>query len=193
MLRYTKPPKCPGGAARSAELTLPGLVHKRHLGSAVHPMAVSSPFFSQLRLPDKGLHWIHSPAWLAHPFDDGTPAIMLRDTRPTAAQFGSDARAYRELFEPLVEHWPQLAGEVLRPLAFAHSQPSISAGAIRFARRSTLQHARESHFSTRSDPSRVFRICAAHSTLQLKGAFECCFGMITDDQRPRGGLAGPTG
>ena len=35
-----------GGAARSAALTLPGFVHDP--GSAVHPMAISSPFFSSL-------------------------------------------------------------------------------------------------------------------------------------------------
>src|SRR6202521_5981688 len=60
----------PGGAARTMELTLPGFLHD--FGSAVHPLAAGSPFFSSLPLQDHGLEWIHSPAALAHPFDDGT-------------------------------------------------------------------------------------------------------------------------
>src|ERR1700691_4761832 len=54
-----------GGAARTMELTLPGFHHD--FGSAVHPMAVGSPFFSSLPLRDHGLGWIHSPAPIAHP------------------------------------------------------------------------------------------------------------------------------
>lgn len=164
----------PGGAARSAELTLPGFVHD--LGSAVHPMVVSSPFFSQLRLPAKGLHWIHSPAWLAHPFDDGTAAIMLRDTRATAEQFGSDARAYRELFEPLVEHWPQLASEVLRPLVRIPRRPFLLArfGLHAVQPCSMLVKAIFQHDRTRA----VLAACAAHSTLQLEAPLSAAFGMI---------------
>src|SRR3954451_13014618 len=58
----------PGGAARTLPLTLPGFMHD--FGSAVHPMAVSSPLFNALRLPDHGLRWIHGDAPLAHPLDD---------------------------------------------------------------------------------------------------------------------------
>src|ERR1019366_5846857 len=60
----------PGGGARTLELTLPGFYHD--FGSAVHPMAVASPFFSSLPLRNHGLEWIHPAAPLAHPFDDGT-------------------------------------------------------------------------------------------------------------------------
>src|SRR5262250_2020624 len=66
----------PGGAARTMELTLPGFLHD--FGSAVHPLAVGSPFFSCLPLHDHGLQWIHSPAPLAHPLDDGTADVLDR-------------------------------------------------------------------------------------------------------------------
>src|SRR5258708_34006567 len=66
----------PGGAARTLELTLPGFLHD--FGSAVHPLAAGSPFFSSLPLQPHGLHSIHSPAPLAHPPDDGTAAIPDR-------------------------------------------------------------------------------------------------------------------
>ena len=64
----------PGGGARTMELTLPGFLHD--FGSAVHPLAIGSPFFSSLPLGEYGLHWIHSPAPLAHPLDDGTAVLL---------------------------------------------------------------------------------------------------------------------
>src|SRR5262252_3614436 len=67
----------PGGATRTMELTLPGFWHD--FGSAVHPLGAGSPFFSSLPLRDHGLEWIHSPAPLAHPFDDGTSITLERD------------------------------------------------------------------------------------------------------------------
>src|ERR1700747_52865 len=69
----------PGGAARTLELTLPGFLHD--FGSAVHPLAACSPVFSSLPLQTHGLEWIHSPASLGHPFDDGTAITLERDLR----------------------------------------------------------------------------------------------------------------
>ena len=48
-----------GGAARTAQLTLPGFEHD--LGSAIHPMAVTSPFFATLPLREHGLEWGLAP------------------------------------------------------------------------------------------------------------------------------------
>ena len=70
-----------GGCARSAELTLPGFIHD--LGSAIHPLAVGSLFFRALPLKDYGLAWVQPPAPLAHPFDDGTAAVLERSIAAT--------------------------------------------------------------------------------------------------------------
>jgi phytoene dehydrogenase-like protein len=67
----------PSGAARTMELTLLGFLHD--FGSAVHPMAASSPFFSSLPLREHELEWIHSPAPIAHPLDDGTAVVLERN------------------------------------------------------------------------------------------------------------------
>src|SRR5213595_478758 len=85
----------PGGAARTLELTLPGFLHD--FGSAVHPLAAGSPFFSSLPLRDHGLEWIHSPAPLAHPLDDGTAVVLERDLRDAKASLGADANAWSKL------------------------------------------------------------------------------------------------
>src|SRR4028118_1554228 len=78
-----------GGGTRSGELTLPGFVHD--LGSAIHPLGYASPFFSTLPLEEHGLEWIHPPAPLAHPLDDGTAAVLERSTEGTGATPGRDA------------------------------------------------------------------------------------------------------
>src|ERR1700680_4475969 len=67
----------PGGAARTLELTLPGFRHD--FGSAIYRMWSGSPFCSSLPLRDHGLEWIHSPAALAHPLDDGSSVMLDRD------------------------------------------------------------------------------------------------------------------
>src|SRR5437764_2662398 len=89
-----------GGGVRSAELTRPGFVHD--VCSAVHPMAVASPFFRTLPLADHGLEWVEPDVSLAHPLDDGTAVVLERGVRETADGLGPDARAYCRLMEPLV-------------------------------------------------------------------------------------------
>ena len=103
-----------GGGARSAELTLPGYIHD--VCSAVHPLAVGSPFFPTLPLSEHGMEWIHPSACLAHPFDDGSAAILQRSVEATGDTLGRDASAYRKLMAPLAAHWDELARELLGPL-----------------------------------------------------------------------------
>src|SRR5207245_11440909 len=104
----------PGGAARTLELTIPGFF--LDFGSAVHPLAVGSPFFSSLPLRDRGLEWIHSPAALAHPLDDGTAVILERDLRDAESALGRDGNAWRTLLHAFAAPWPELASELLAPL-----------------------------------------------------------------------------
>ncbi len=115
-----------GGGTRSAELTLPGFVHD--LGSAIHPMAISSPLFTQLPLAEHGLEFIYPPVALAHPFDrslegtafraGGTAAALAGSVADTARTLGRDEQTYRDLLEPIVAHWPTLAADILGPLRF---------------------------------------------------------------------------
>jgi phytoene dehydrogenase-like protein len=105
-----------GGGLRSAELTLPGFIHD--ICSAIHPMAVASPFFSTLPLKEHGLEWIYPAIAAAHPFDDGRAAILGGSVENTAQGLGEDAEAYRRLMAPLVSDWAQLAPELLGPLHF---------------------------------------------------------------------------
>ncbi len=104
----------PGGGARTAELTLPGFHHD--ICSAIHPMGVASPYFSQLPLEAHGLEWIHPTVPLAHPFDNGEAVAMYRSIADTAAQFGSSTeKNYSRLFSPLVDRMHELLGDLLAP------------------------------------------------------------------------------
>src|SRR5438045_6533683 len=93
----------PGGGARSAELTLAGFLHD--VCSAVHPLAVASPFFQSLKLERFGFEWIHSPAPLAHVLGDGTAVLLERSVDATAERLGRDGRAYRGLLAEFVERF----------------------------------------------------------------------------------------
>jgi phytoene dehydrogenase-like protein len=164
----------PGGAARTLELTLPGFLHD--FGSAVHPMAVSSPFFSSLPLQDYGLEWIHSPLPLAHPFDDGTAVTVERNLGEAESWLGPDGKAWRNLMQPFVERWTDFAAEVLRPLRSLPGHPWLMArfgvNAIISARR--LAFGRFRHERTRA----LFAGYAAHSFLRLDQALSAAFGML---------------
>lgn len=103
-----------GGGMRSKELTLPGFVSD--VCSAIHPMAAASPFFSSLPLEQYGLEWIDPPVLAAHPFDDGTAAILKPSIGETAARLGIDEARYISLISPVVKNWPKLAAEVLGPI-----------------------------------------------------------------------------
>jgi phytoene dehydrogenase-like protein len=162
-----------GGAARSGELTLPGFVHD--LGSAVHPMGISSPFFSKLPLGDHGLEWIQPPAALAHPLEDGTAVMLERDMSATAAQFGSDGEAYCEIFEPLVKRWPVLVQEVFRPLRAPHHPFLMARFGMKAVQPATVL-ARRSLRNRRAQA--LFGGIAAHSGLKLQAPMSAAFGLI---------------
>ena len=152
----------PGGAARTLELTLPGFRHD--FGSAVYPLGVSSPFFSSLPLTDHGLQWIHSPAALAHPLDDGTAVTLERDLSQTADSLGTDGPAWDQLMRPFVERWSEFAPEILRPVSFLPRHPWLMARFGMLALQSAEAVARR----FRNERTRaLFAGLAAHSFLSL--------------------------
>jgi phytoene dehydrogenase-like protein len=105
-----------GGGLRSAELTLPGFTHD--ICSAIHPLAAGSPFFKTLPLADHGLEYIYPEISGAHPFDDGTAAILKNSVEETARLLGVDEQSYINLMQPVVKDWPLIAPDVLGPLHF---------------------------------------------------------------------------
>jgi phytoene dehydrogenase-like protein len=104
-----------GGGTRSAALTLPGFIHD--VCSAVHPLAVASPFFSTLPLAQHDLNWVELSAPLAHPLDGGCALVVERSVDQTADRLGEDGDAYRRLMKPLVADWDKLQIALFGPLS----------------------------------------------------------------------------
>ena len=162
-----------GGGARSAELTLPGFMHD--VGSAVHPFAVVSPFFSSLPLAQYGLEWIHAPVAVAHPLDDGSAVLLQRSLDETANALGADAGSYRKLFSPLLKHWSTLSGDFLRPVGVP-KDPFAMARFGWHSLRSAKSLAR--NFFSGERARALFAGMAAHSALPLEMTPSALFGVV---------------
>jgi phytoene dehydrogenase-like protein len=162
-----------GGGCRSAELTLPGFVHDTC--SAIHPLAMASPFFRTLPLEANGVEWGHPPIPLAHPLDDGTAAMLFRSIDETAAGLGEDAAAWHDVYAPLARDFDLLIDPLLgpfrlprHPIAMARFGLPALLPAHRFAR-------------SRFDGPRaraLFAGLAAHSILDLDKPVSAAFGLV---------------
>jgi len=161
-----------GGGTRTGELTLPGFLHDEC--SAVHPMAILSPWLRQLPLADHGLRWIQPPASVAHPLDDQPAVLLRRSLADTTDQLGPDAASYRRLIEPFLGDPHGLLADALAPLGLPrHPLRMLRFGwhglrsAVRLARRFEAPQARA-----------LLAGCAAHSILPLDRAVTAALGLM---------------
>jgi phytoene dehydrogenase-like protein len=163
----------PGGAARTLELTLPGFAHD--FGSAVHPLGAGSPFFSSLPLQEHGLHWIHSPAAVAHPLDDGSAVVLESDLKNIHNTLGADAAAWIRLVRPFVDNWQEFAPALLGPVT---SLPKHLLPMARFGTKALLSaKAIAGRFQTQRARA-LFAGLAAHSFLALDELLSGAFGLL---------------
>jgi phytoene dehydrogenase-like protein len=149
----------PGGGCRSAELTLPGVVHD--VCAAVVPFARPSPAFAGL-----DVDWVDPPAPAAQPLPDGDAVVLERSLDATAAGLGEDAAVYRALVAPFVAAWPRTWSR--RDLLRARPQLlRAAASAEGLARRFRTERARA-----------FFAGHAAHSVLPLERRPSGGFGLV---------------
>ncbi len=162
-----------GGGTRTAELTLPGYRHD--VCSAIHALALASPFLSRLPLSDHRLELVHPPVPFAHPLDGGRAAVLERSVEQTAEGLGIDARAYRRFMGPLVGDADTLFEELLGPLRL----PRHPLAMARFARHAARSPAGLGRGLFETDAARaLFAGAAAHSTLPLESPLTAAFGMV---------------
>ena len=162
-----------GGGARSAQLTLPGFTHD--ICSAIHAMAVASPFFRTLPLHRYGLEWIEPSAQLAHPFDDGSAAVVERSLEQTARGLDRDRDAYIRLFGGVVRDWPRLERAVLGPFTWPRHPFALASFGLR-ALRSAESLATGMFVEERTRA--LFGGIAAHGMLPLDRALTAGFGLV---------------
>lgn len=89
-----------GGGTRTSELMQPG--HFHDVCSAVHPMAVASPFFKAFEL-SRRVNLLTPELSYGSPLDGGRAALAFRSLDRTAEGLGRDGEAYRRLMAPLVQ------------------------------------------------------------------------------------------
>jgi len=151
-----------GGGSASDELTLPGFVHD--ICSAVHPFAVSSPFWRTLPLGEFGLEWVTPAAQVAHPLDDGPAPIAWRSLQQTVAELGRDGTAYRAMVGPVVRNWPRLERIVLGPPRLPRHPVAAARFGLRAIRPATAIATRR----FRDEPARAWLAgLAAHAMAPL--------------------------
>lgn len=176
-----------GGGLRSEELTLPGFTHD--ICSAIHPLAAASPLFTQLPLDQHGLEFIYPKIAAAHPFDDGSAAVLKSSVSDTAALLGADAKVYEKLIGGVVKDWPSIINNILGPLSF----PKNPLGLSRFGL-NALPSAKfiSKRFSTEKAKG-LWAGMAAHSIMPLENLATSAIGIVLMAAGHVGGWPVPKG
>jgi phytoene dehydrogenase-like protein len=100
-----------GGGARTApDQDSPGVLHD--VCSAVHPLALASPFFAAFDLPARGVQLAVPEIAYANPLPGRPAAIAYRDLERTCAELEHGA-SWRRLLGPLVERSDAVVGLML--------------------------------------------------------------------------------
>ena len=106
-----------GGAVKSDGDVHEGFVHDTF--SAFYPLAAASPTLQSFGLEKHGLRWVHAPAVLGHPLQDGSWAVLHRDRQVTAdlmdQQHGGDGQAWLELCGEWDRIGDQIVGALITP------------------------------------------------------------------------------
>ena len=162
-----------GGGVRSAELTLPAFIHD--ICSAVHPLAISSPFFRQLELHRYGLTWIQPDIPLAHPFKDGSALYLHRSLEVTCNALGPDGTAYKDLLAPFVKNHEKLLSDILAPIHFPKNPFLMT----RFAMNAlgSVKNLVSAKFQ-REQTRALFAGIAAHAMMPLEKPATAAFGIV---------------
>ncbi len=91
-----------GGGARTLDLGLaPGITHD--ICSAVHPLAIASPFFVDFDLPARGLELTTPEVSYAQPLEGRPAALAFHDLEATVDHLGAAGPEWRRFFAPLLD------------------------------------------------------------------------------------------
>ncbi|MGC0144967.1 phytoene desaturase family protein [Pseudactinotalea sp. Z1732] len=185
-----------GGGARTENLGLAGNL-QHDICSAVHPLALASPFFAEFDLPARGVQFTVPEIAYAQPLDDQPAALAYTDLERTAAALGADGGAWRSLFGPLVQHEPAVLGIGLadmRAIPAALRNPSGLLGALHYGLRVLEQGSPLWNTRFRADAApALFTGVAAHGIAGMPGLAPAGLGLLLGLLAHTSGWALPVG
>ena len=161
-----------GGGSRSAELTVPGVLHDSC--AAIHPMGVASPAFEELGLERHGLEWLWPEIDMAHPIEGEPAAWMVRSVERTAEDLGSDGATWTKSFGSIARAFPELRNEILGPVVHLPRHP------VRLARFGLPSLLSAGRYAGRFETDRaraLFGGAAAHSFSPLTDPMSAAIGV----------------
>lgn len=161
-----------GGGLRTAEITLPGFRHD--ICSAVHPLAIGSPFFGTLPLKAHGLEFISPTFAAAHPFENGNAVVLDAAIENTARFLGRDGKIYQKLLKPLVRDWHLIVKQVLGPIDY----PFHPVAMANFGLRALLPAQLFSRLFSSQQAKGFWAGMAAHSLLPLSYPATSAVGLV---------------
>lgn len=126
-------PTLGGGARTAADPEFSGVEHD--ICSAVHPLALASPFFAEFDLAARGVQLRVPDIAYGNPLPGRPAAIAYRDLERTCAEL-SDGASWGRLLGPLVTDWPAVV-DVL--LGDKRSVPASLTAALRLGMRMLAQ------------------------------------------------------
>lgn len=185
-----------GGGARSAELTVPGLIHDHC--AAIHPLALENPLLQSLTSDDSaGLEWLLPPVQCAHPLlrtargglatgfagAKSGGAALYRGVHATAQQFPTahDRFWWERIFRSPAGNFTELASDILQPpLRLTQSETTGRrwGNLLRFGVLAGLPAATTSRLLLSAEARALFGGVAAHGFRPLTGPGSSAIGMM---------------
>ncbi|MBN9176828.1 MAG: NAD(P)/FAD-dependent oxidoreductase [Microbacterium sp.] len=179
-----------GGGASTTESVAPGFWHDTC--SAVHPLAVASPFFRAFGLTRR-VEFATPEISFAHPLHarPGGSGIAYRDLERTVDGLGRDGAAYRRLIAPLAAHALEVARFTGSALLRVPPHPIVTArfGARALTQGSPLWNA---GFSGEVAPAMITGV-AAHAIVRQPSPVAAAAGLALQTHAHAGGWPIPLG
>lgn len=161
-----------GGGVRSAELTVPGLVHDECAG--FHPLAVDNAFTRSVDLGAYGLRWAWPEVQYTSPLDaSGRGAAVYRSVVETADGLGPDRARWLSIFEPLSRSFADLSADVLGPLL---RWPGHPVELVRFGWRAALPASAIGRYLRTPEAASLWAGVAAHAFRPFRSPLSSAIG-----------------
>jgi phytoene dehydrogenase-like protein len=165
-------PTLGGGARTLADPEFPGVSHD--ICSAVHPLALASPFLAEFDMPGRGVTLNAPEISYANPLPSRPAAVGYRDLERTCAEL-DDGKAWRHLLGPLVKR----DGAVIKLLlGDKRSIPTEPIAAVQVARRLLEQGTPAWRTLSGVDARALFTGVAAHTISQMPSLVSAGAGLM---------------